>query len=125
MSGPVLDRFLHNTGKYINSPYDIDIRYANKGSITWTGYKVHLTETCDQEGPNLITNVETTTAGVADDAVTEAIHASLAEHKLAPDKHIADTGFVNSKLFVESAQQYGINLIGPTRSDTRWYANDG
>ncbi len=112
-------------GKYIGSPYDIDVRYANKGSTTWTGYKVHLTETCDEEGPNLITNVETTTAAVADDAVTGAIHASLVEHKLAPDKHIADTGFVNSKLLAHSEQQYGINLIGPTRSDNRWQAKEG
>ena len=113
------------TGKYIGSPYDIEVRYANKGSIIWTGYKVHLTETCDAERPNLITNVETTTAAVADDAVTGAIHASLAEHHLLPIKHIADTGFVNSKLFVASAEQYGINLIGPTRGDNHWQAQEG
>jgi hypothetical protein len=65
-------------------------------------YKVVLSETCDAERPNLITNVETTSAAVADDAVAEPIHASLAEHELLPDKHIADTGFVNSKLLVSS-----------------------
>lgn len=113
------------SGKYINSPYDVDIRYAHKGSITWTGYKVHLTETCDDDVPNLITNVETTSAAVADDAVTGPIHASLAEHELLPDKHIADTGFVNSKLFVESTEKYGIRLIGPTRSDNHWQAKEG
>ncbi len=112
------------TGKYIGSPYDIGVRYANKGSITWTGYKVHLTETCDEEGPNLITNVETTSAAVADDAVTGSIHASLAQRKLAPTIHIADTGFVNSTILVQSAEQYGINLIGPTRSDNRWQAKE-
>jgi transposase len=113
------------SGKYISSPYDTDTRYAHKGSITWTGYKVHLTETCDDERPNLITNVETTSAAVADDAVTGSIHAALAEHELLPDKHIADTGFVNSKLFVESTEEYGIRLIGPTRGDTRWQAKEG
>jgi len=113
------------TGKYIGSPYDIEGRYANKGTIIWTGYKVHLTETCDEERPNLITNVETTTAAVADDAVTGTIHAALAEHKVLPQKHIADTGFVNSKLFVSSAEQYGIELIGPTRSDNHWQAQEG
>jgi transposase len=113
------------SGKYIGSPYDVDTRYAHKGSITWTGYKVHLTETCDDERPNLITNVETTSAVVADDAVTGSIHAALAEHKLLPGKHIADTGFVNSKLFVESTEKYGIRLIGPTRGDNRWQAKEG
>ena len=112
------------TGTYIGSPYDPDVRYANKGSITWTGYKVHLTETCDDECPNVITNVETTTAAVADDAVTATIHAALAHQHLLPDKHIADTGFVNSKLFVASTEQYGIQLIGPTRGDNHWQAKE-
>jgi hypothetical protein len=61
-------------GRYIGSPYDPDARYSVKRETRWTGYKVHLTETCDEERPNLITNVETTTAAVADDAVTERIH---------------------------------------------------
>ena len=113
------------SGTYIGSPYDSEVRYANKGSVIWTGYKVHLTETCDDERPNLITNVETTTAAVADDAVTGAIHVALAEHELRPAQHIADTGFVNSKLFVASREQYGIELIGPTRSDNQWQAKEG
>ena len=96
-----------------------------KRETRWTGYKVHLTETCDEEGPNLITNVETTTAAAADDAVTEQIHAHLAERQLLPDKHIADTGFVNSELFVSGRKTYGIELIGPTRGDNHWQAKAG
>jgi transposase len=34
-------------GGRMDSPYDPDARYGNKRSTTWTGYKVHLTETCD------------------------------------------------------------------------------
>jgi len=112
-------------GQYINSPYDPDARYATKRTTTWTGYKLHITETCDKDSPNLITNIETTTAAVADDAVTATIHAALAEHQLVPDVHIADTGYVNSKLFVSSLQKYGIELIGPTRSDNHWQAKEG
>jgi hypothetical protein len=96
-----------------------------KRETRWTGYKVHLTETCDAERPNLITNVETTTAAVADDAVTERIHAQLAKRQLARDKHLADTGFVNSELLVSSRTSYGIDLIGPTRSDNHWQAKAG
>jgi len=37
----------------ICSPYDTQARYATKRETHWTGYKVHLTETCDEEGPHL------------------------------------------------------------------------
>jgi transposase len=46
----------------ICSPYDTEARYATKRETHWTGYKVHLTETCDAASPHLITNVETTPA---------------------------------------------------------------
>ena len=93
------------------------MRHAYKGATAWNGYKVHLTETCDDETPNLITNVETTTAAVADDAVTEQIHAALDGANLLPEKHIAGTGSVNAKLIVDSHDQYGVKLIGHTRRD--------
>jgi hypothetical protein len=113
------------SGRYISSPYDLDAHYTTKRSTAWTGYKVHLTETCDTDSPNLITHVETTAATVADDAVTATIHASLAQQNLLPAQHIADTGYVNSKLFVDSRQDYGIELIGPTRADNHWQAQTG
>jgi transposase len=112
-------------GRYISSPYDPDAHYSNKRSTQWTGYKVHLTETCDADTPNLITHVETTAAPVADDAVTAAIHAGLSERDLLPAQHIADTGYVNSKLLVESQRDYGIDLIGPTRADNHWQSKTG
>lgn len=113
------------SGRYISSPYDTDARYATKRTTAWTGYKIHLTETCDDERPNLITDVQTTPATVPDDAVTATIHETLAEQKLLPERHIADTGFVNSKLLVDTEQLYGIDLIGPTRDDHHWQAKDG
>jgi transposase len=113
------------SGRYISTPYDPDAHYATKRSTAWIGYKVHLTETCEADSPNLITHVETTAAPVADDAVTATIHADLAEQSLLPAQHIADTGFVNSKLFVDSRNDYGIELIGPTRADNHWQAKTG
>lgn len=113
------------TGIYIGSPYDGDARYATKRQIHWVGYKIHLTETYDDGQPNLITNVETTNAAISDDAVTEAIHASLAQHHLLPEKHVADTGYVNAPLFVSSQATYGVELIGPTRGDNHWQAKEG
>jgi transposase len=113
------------TSRYIGSPYDTDARYAMKRETHWIGYKLHLTETHNDDQPNLITNVETTHAAVSDDAVTATIHASLAQHDLLPDIHVADTGYVNSTLFVSSQTTYGIDLIGPTRGDNHWQAKDG
>lgn len=110
------------TGRYIGSPYDVEARYATKGATVWSGYKVHLTETCDDCTPNLITNVETTNAAVSDDAVTATIHAALDARGLLPTTHIADTGFVNSALFVDSRERYGVDLVGPTRGDRQWQA---
>lgn len=110
---------------YIASPYDRDARYATKRQTYWVGYKIHLTETYGPDSPNLITNVETTHAAVSDDAVTETIHASLAERHMLPEQHVADTGYVNAPLLVSSQTTYGIDLIGPTRGDTHWQAKEG
>ena len=33
----------------VSSPYDPAARYRTKRDISWVGYKVHLTETCDPE----------------------------------------------------------------------------
>ena len=41
------------TAEQISSPYDPEARYGKKRDISWTGYKAHLTETCDPETPRL------------------------------------------------------------------------
>ena len=41
----------------ICSPYDVETTYGRKISMWWAGYKVHLTESCDQDAPRLITHV--------------------------------------------------------------------
>ena len=55
---------LSPVGKRSDSPYDPQARYGNKRSSTWTGYKVHLTETCDTDTMHLVTNVITSTANI-------------------------------------------------------------
>ena len=64
-------------GSRCNSPYDPEARYGHKRSTTWTGYKVHLTETCEDNQVHLITNVETTQAHLADVAQTEGAYDLL------------------------------------------------
>ena len=68
----------------INSPYDQEARYGKKRETRWTGYKVHLTETCEQEAPHLITHVATTAAATTDEAMTETIPAELERADLTP-----------------------------------------
>ncbi len=46
----------------ITSPYDLDARNGKKRTTFWLGYKVHFTQTCDEDAPQLITHVETTPA---------------------------------------------------------------
>ena len=76
----------------IHSIYDPDARYSTKRTTTWTGYKVHLSETCEEDSPNLITHVETTPATTLDAAVVEDIHGALAQKERLPNLHVVDAG---------------------------------
>jgi transposase len=51
---------LFRAASTIESPYDIEAHYSRKDQTLWTGYKVHLSETCDEQLPHLITHVHTT-----------------------------------------------------------------
>jgi transposase len=104
----------------INSPYDLDARNGKKRATFWTGYKVHFTQTCDEDAPQLITHVETTPAPLSDEGVLSAIHADLAEKDLLPDHHLVDSGYVTIANLVESQGVYGVDLVGPTLK-THWY----
>ena len=106
----------------IHSPYDVEARYSIKRETLWTGYKAHLTETCDAQTPNLITHVQTTVATTQDCEVTETIHADLAQADLLPATHFADEGYVDALLRVDSQKEHGIELLGPVARDSSWQA---
>ena len=99
-----------------DSPYDPEVHYSSKRSTEWTGYKVHLTESCDADLPHLITNVETTIAPQPDVTMTATIHQALADKGCLPETHIVDAGYVDANLIVESQAQHDIHLLGPVRS---------
>lgn len=111
-------------GKHSNSPYDPEARYGNKRSTTWTGYKVHLTETCEADAMHLVTHVITSTANVPDIEQTESIHQALTAKRLLPGDHLVDAGYVDTGLFITSRKTYGIELIGPMRPNGSWQAKD-
>jgi transposase len=104
----------------INSPYDLDARNGKKRATVWLGYKVHFTQTCDEDAPQLITHVETTPAPLSDEGVLSAIHTDLAEKELLPDQHLVDSGYVTIANLVQSQSGYGVDLVGPTLK-THWY----
>jgi transposase len=110
---------------FISSPHDVEARYGKKSTTTWVGYKVHLTETCEDEAPHLIVHVATTPAPAADGDVTPAVHEGLRGADLLPGKHIVDTAYVDAELRVDSHREYGVDLIGPTRPDYKWQSQAG
>jgi transposase len=113
---------LPRAGQRIDSPYDPEATFGNKRSMTWTGYKVHLTETCDDDEVHLVTNVETSLAVTADVDLTAPIHAALAARDLLPGDHLLDAGYVDVELLVGAQFEHGVRLVGPVRPDVSWQA---
>jgi transposase len=111
--------------QFISSPSDAEAQYARQDTTQWVGYKVHITETCEDDLPHLITHIETTPGPTADGAVTPQIHAALQQRDLLPGTHIVDTGVLDADLLVESRDDYGVDLLGPTRLDDHWQAQEG
>jgi transposase len=115
----------------IISPYDLDVRWAEKRGRGWTGYKVHISETChvpDAAGarpaPNLITNTETTLAPVTDVEMGEPVHDSLERRGLPPGEHAQDAGYASAEALL-AARARGITLLAPLRADTSPQARAG
>jgi transposase len=139
----------------IASPYDLDARWGAKREEFWLGYKLHVTETCDDPPactcptaqataaragghgrehdkgcaqlvfPNLITNVATTEATVTDNQMTGPIHDELAGKNLAPGRHYLDSGYLSAALVVSALTTWGIALVGPLLGDTSAQARAG
>ena len=106
----------------IVSPYDPEARNSTKRHTNWTGYKVHLTETCSDDQPHLITNVETTPATTDDGSMTQKIHDSLANKELLPSEHLLDAAYVDAEHLVTSQQVHQVELVGPVLADNSWQA---
>jgi transposase len=135
----------------IASPYDTDARWGVKRDTFWLGYKLHVTETCDDQPrcgcpaagdagtgrrghdrdcaapafPNLITHVATAGATVTDNQMTSAIHEDLAEKNLAPGRSYLDSGYLSAELVVSALRTHGTALIGPLLADTSAQARAG
>lgn len=109
----------------LESPYETDARYATKRQMSWVGYKVHVTETCDEEMPHLVTQVETTGATATDVEQLAVMQDGLARHQLLPKEHLVDAGYVRAENIVRSQDKHQIDLIGPVYMDRQWQAKAG
>jgi hypothetical protein len=113
------------------SPYDTDARHGEKRGHGWSGYKVHISETCDNtpdhhadadQPPNLITNVATTHAAVADSTMTVPIHHTLADRDLLPAEHLIDAGYASAAHILTCHTDHGVRLVTPVRADHSHHA---
>jgi transposase len=104
----------------IESPYDVEARYRHKRDTAWTGYMVHVSETCESTAPHLLTHVHTTAATVHEAQCTTPIQQALIDKELPPREHFVDAAYVSAELLVHSRDEQGITLRGPTRPSQGW-----
>src|SRR5215831_17673065 len=91
----------------IESPYDPEARYRHKCDTEWTGYMIHVSETCEPTAPHLLTHVHTT-AAVYEAQCTAPIHQALSAKDLAPREHFVDGAYISAALLTTSRDDYGI-----------------
>lgn len=105
------------------SPYDADARSSRKRDTVWTGYKVHLTETCDQDPsrPHLVVGVETVPATTQDSEMLAVISEHLRERERAPVEQYVDQGYSSGPQLIEQARQ-GTLIVGPVPAEGGWQA---
>jgi transposase len=104
----------------IESPYDIDARYRHKRDTQWTGYMVHVSETCEPTAPHLLTHVHTTTAAVHEAQCTAPVQQAMVKKGLPPSEHLVDAAYIDAELLVSSDKDDGITLRGPARPNPNW-----
>jgi transposase len=110
----------------IGSPYDEQARSSRKRELVWLGYKVHLTQTCDQDpqAPHLIVQVHTVPATTPDSVSVEPILEDLRDREVAPSTLLMDQGYTSATSLVEQAIQ-GTQIVGPLHESTSWQAQAG
>ena len=118
-------RELPPSAPLISSPYYLKARFSRKRVTTWVGYKVHLTETCEDAQPYLITQVMTIVSTEADSDTLPQIQQKLAATSLLPSQQLVDTGYVSVERIVQSQELHQVDLVGPARKDQKWQALAG
>lgn len=105
---------------HLSTPYDPEARFNRQRDTTWVG---ELTETCDTEGPMLVTEVQTTPATTQDVELVGPIQQALVQRQLVPSIHLGDLGSMSGEAIVESRSP-GVDRIGPMRGDPSWQGHE-
>ncbi len=93
----------------MQSPYDPDAGYSgHKGP----GYFAHLTETCNNESTEIITDFFVVPAGDSDLKKGSVAIDNLAESNKQPDVLFADAGYPTAESLIE-ARKKGTQIIAP------------
>ena len=111
----------------LGSPVDPESRAAKRGETSWGGYKVHLTETCDEgsAAPRIVTHVVTDPAPAQDAEATSPVHEALAAKDLLPDEHLVDGAYMEPRSLLDAHERFGVSLVGPAMRNTGWQAREG
>lgn len=111
--------------RLIQSPFDLEAHYSRKRGREWVGYKVHFTESCDEDKPHLITHILTVNATEQDINAVEPIYDDLQQRDLLPDDHLVDMGYTSASMLYDAKAHYRVNLFGPVVERHSWQQATG
>ncbi len=115
--GPPAERRPSGRG-IIESPHEPQVRRAaRRGGEGWVGYKTQVTETCDEELPHLVVDLDATDAVANDSPELPKIQARLEGQGTLPGEQYVDQAYVSGQRIAES-QALGIALCGRPLGDT-------
>ena len=96
---------------FTSSSYDLDAHLARKRSTHWIGYKVPLTESCEEDQPHLITHVKAAAGPVADGDMAPDIHQALSDKDLLPKVHLLGIGTLTPSFWHSQNRTTGSILL--------------
>ncbi len=95
-------------GTRIISPYDL-----HTGDTRRARYPIHITETCDPDTVDPVTDLATTASSVKDSQALTGIHTRPATRGPLPAEHPADGGYITLGHPHAAAHDLQITMIGP------------
>jgi transposase len=119
LQGPGTPPAQRPTGRdVIETPHEVEVREAVKRGRAHVGDKMQVTETCDQDQPHLIMDLEPTGALDNDSPPLSSIQERLQARGALPGGQRVDQGYMSGENLVRSAER-GINLLGASLDDTQ------
>ncbi len=102
----------------LESPHEPAVRRGTKRSHSWIGYKAQVSETCEEDQPHLVVDLDPTGALDNDSPQLAPIQERLQAQGLTPSEQYVDQGYMSGKDLFESARA-GTTLMGVPLEDTQ------